>query len=167
MGSDGLQELFSREFLVGVKIRAPDNGVVVLVCSLSQHRVKEPLEILLVDIVEAAVINRVECGVMAEPLRRLQLLLELFRVSVHFDFHQDELGEFFFDVKGQVVVLAADHVGSLSGLGSQPAVGARQDDLHEVRVVEVAILVGVEELDQVVTVCLSYVIRQSVISDEI
>ena len=167
MWGNRFQELLTCEFLVSVEIGASNKRIVVLVGRLAEHRVEEALQIFLLDRVDTAIIDRVEGGVGAETFLSLQFLLELLRVSVHFDLHQDELCKFFLHVQGQVVILSTDHVGSLSGLCSQPTVGARQDDLHEVGVVEKAILVRVKELDQVVTVRLRYIVRQTVVSDKV
>ena len=139
----------------------------VLFTCLAFLCVKKPFQILLIDVIQIAVIDCLVRSLTFKALCGFKLLFKLLCVSVHFDLSEDELCEFLLNVKGQVVILAAHHVWSLCGLGPQSTVGTGQDDLHEVRVVESAIQVRVEELDKVVAVSFGHIARQTVVSDVI
>lgn len=121
----------------------------------------------MVNKVHAAVVNGVEGGIGAVALCRREFLLHLFSVSVQLDLHQDELCEFFLNVQGEVVVAPADHVWSLGGLGSQFAISARQDDLHKVGIMQRAVDIRIEKLDEIVAISLRYIACQPVVSDEV
>ena len=159
------QKFFLINLLIGIQINPSNNRIVVLLASLLSGCVEETLQILLVDVLQVAVVNSLVSRIFAVAFGRLQLLLQVFCVTVHFDLHHDELGQLFLDVKGQVIIPAAHHVRALSSLRTQTAISARQNDLHKVRVVQTTIQIRVEELNEVVTVCFSNVTGETIISN--
>ena len=86
---------------------------------------------------------------------------------MHLDLCQDQLREFLLNIIGQVFISTARYVLPLSGLCSESAVRAWQDELHEIRVVQLAIEIWVEKFDQVVAVCLSDTAGETIVSDEV
>lgn len=137
----------------------------ILLGSLFLHRVEEPFQVLLVDVVEAAVVDHGPGRFLLIPFGGSELLLEVFSFAVELNLRQDKFGEFLLNIKGQVIEFTTDDVRSLGGRSSQFSVGAREDDLHEVRIVQLTVLIAVEELHEIVAVGFSYTCGKTVISN--
>ena len=87
LGCNSFKEFFFADFLICIQVNAPDDRIMFLVRSFASLGVKESFQVLLVDILEAAVIYSLIGCVFAVALCRLKLLFKVFSVSVHLDFH--------------------------------------------------------------------------------
>ena len=64
---------------------------------------------------------------------------------MHLNFAQNQLSEFFLNVKSKVVVFTTENIRSLGCLGPEFCIGTGQNDLHEIWIVQFSIKIRIEE----------------------
>ena len=137
---DSLEELLLADLLVRIEVNPPNHGTLIrsrrVMLAL---RDQKSLQAFLINMAQAVIINDLKACIRAESFRRNQLLLEHFGLSVECDLKQEQLGHFFLDVEGQVILVMTCHGRSLRRFGSQFIIGAREHHLHEVRIVQSSI----------------------------
>lgn len=147
LGSDRLHKLFFVDLAVAIKIDPSDNCKVVDFRSSASLLFKKSFKIFEVNVLHGAVVHCVIRCLSFVAFAGLQLLLQVFDGSVKLDFLKKQLGQVLFDVQSEVVKLVADLVWTLCCCGSELAIGARQNYLHEVGVVKLTVKIRIKKFD--------------------
>ena len=96
----------------------------ILLVHLFPRGIEEALQVLLVDIVKATIVNCLIGSILAVALGGFKLLFQFFGITMHLNFHDDQFRQLFLDIECQVVVPTAHHVGALRRLCSETAISA-------------------------------------------
>ena len=83
-----------------------------------------------------------------------------------FYFRHDQLSKVTLYIQSEVVELSNVLVGSLSSLGPEGMIIARQNHLHKVWIVKFTIFIRVEEFNQVVAISLCHVV-DAIVTEEV
>ena len=89
--SNCFEKLFFVNLLICIQVDPSYNRIVVLFARLLSSCVEESLQVLLVDVAQATVINCLVSCVLAVAFCRFQFLFQFFCVTVHLYLHYDEL----------------------------------------------------------------------------
>ena len=167
LGRNTSQELFSAQLTISVKIQAPDYCSIVL----KHHALRESSFEKVVNGLHRNESDRAVVHRSVSCFRRVvqvafEHLLEGFSLSMKRYFHFDEPRKILLNIQSQKVSRSAVIHRPLRSFRSYLFIGAREDDLQEVWVIQFTIFVRVEELHYKVAIGLVNV-HVSVVSHEV
>ena len=166
MGTDTFGIFGVTQFGIGIGVESADqsndlsfSGVVVIAS-------EEGAQVDSIDVAIVVQINRSPAPVHGPVMAGFELLAESFSSVVEVDLQLKESGNVVLNVTGEFLVSTDVVRGSLGDGGSEVGMIAREEHLEELGVGESAVIVRVEEFDELVAFSFTSVVV-SVVSEEI